>query len=194
MKFSPKTTLAQRLERLRAVTGKTWDALAADLGLKRAMVFHVLAGRRGFSDKTLQRLLECEVAAGVRSQASALIEQSLRGADFVAALLHEEEGGGQSGVTIQDIDAGFKEVTLEYRRGSPPRHYPTRLTVRAPRNAAVWRFIAGKGAGEDLSGFLAACLTDLKGKPDLLDRITPSCYVRILDTALDLTCGLNWRG
>jgi hypothetical protein len=187
-----KSNLALRLERLRTVTKKTWDLLAADLGIKRAMLFHVLAGRRGFSEKTLQRLIECEVAAGLRSEASALIEQGLRGTDLVAALLHGE-GAGQSEVTIADIDAGSKEVALEYRRGSPPPNYPTRLKVMAASNAAVWKVIVEKGISEDASRFLTACLTDLKGKPGLLERLTPSCYAQILDTALDLTFGLNWR-
>jgi hypothetical protein len=180
------------VERLRAATGKTWDALAADLGLKRAMVFHVVAGRRGFSERTMQRLLECEVAAGVRSEASAMIEQGVRGDNPMAALLGRG-GSAQSEVNIEDIDAGSKAVALEYRRGSPPPNYPTKLTVTSVRNSTVWGIIGGKGASEDPSRFLAACLADLKGKPDLLERLTPPCYARILDIALDLTFGLNWR-
>ena len=156
------------------------------------MLFHVLAGRRGFSEKILQRLLECEVAAGVRSEASALIEQGLRGTDLMAALLHGE-GEGQSEVNIEDIDAGSKEVALEYRRGTPPVGYPTRMKVTAAGNAAVWKVIGEKSASDDPSRLLASCVPDLAAKPDLLDRVTPSCYLRILDTALDLTFGLNWR-
>lgn len=192
MRVAKKSGLALRLERLRAATGKTWDALAASLGVKRAMLFHVVAGRRGFSEKTLQRLLECEVAAGVRSEASALMEQGLRGTDLMAALLHGE-GEGQSEVTIEDIDAGSTEVDLEYRRGTPPVGYPTRLKVNAAGNAAVWKVIGERGASEDPSRLLAACVPELADKPDLLDRLTPSCYARILNTALDLTFGLSWR-
>ncbi len=156
------------------------------------MLFHVLAGRRGFSEKTLQRLLHSEVAAGVRSEASALIEQGFRGTDLVAALLHGE-ATGESEVTVEDIDVGCKEVDLEYRRGSPPAGYPTRLKVTSRGNAAIWKIIGEKGANEDPSRLLAACVPDLAAKPDLLDRLTPSCYARILDTALDLTFGLSWR-
>lgn len=183
---------ALRLENLRNATGKTWDAVAADLGLKPAMIFHVLSGRRGFSEKTLQRLLECEVGAGVRSKASALIEQGLRGTDLVSVLL-QGEGVGRSEVTIKDIDAGAKEIRLDYRRGSPPSGYPTRLKVKAASNADVWRAIGEKGVSENPSKLLANCLEDLKDKPDLLDRLAPACYARILDTALDLTFGLHWR-
>jgi len=99
-----------RLDKLRSVTGRTWDSIAADLGIKRAMIHHVKAGRRGFSEKTRQRLLECEVAAGIRSEASALIEQELRGADLVSVLL-QGQGGGQSEVSTKDIDRGEKEFT-----------------------------------------------------------------------------------
>ena len=174
------------------MTGKTWEAVAADLGIKRAMIFHVISGRRGFSEKTRQRLLDCEVAAGIRSKASAMIEQGLRATDLVSVLL-QGEGVGQSEVTGKDIDAGAKEIRLDYRRGSPPGGYPTRLKVKAACNEDVWRVIGEKGVNENPSKLLANCLEDLKDKPDLLDRLTPSCYARILDTALDLTFGLNWR-
>jgi len=181
-----------RLGKLRAVTGKNWDSIAADLGIKRAMIHHVKSGRRGFSDKTLQRLLECEVAAGIRSKASAMIEQGLRGADLVSVLLHGE-GGSQSDVTVKDIDACEKEIRLEFRRGTPPSGYPTRLVVKAASNSDVWRTIGEKGVSENPAKLLAGCLANLKDYPDLLDRLTPACYARILDTALDLTFGLNWR-
>jgi len=187
-----KNSQSFRLEKLRAVTGKTWDAIAADLGLKPAMIFHVLSGRRCFSEKTRRRLLECEVAAGVRSKASAMIERGMRGDNLVSALL-QGEGHDQRGVTIKDIDAGAKEIRLEYRRGTPPSGYPTRLKVTAASNAEVWRVIGENGVSENPSKLLSNCLEDLKDKPDLLDRLTPACYARILDTALDLTFGLHWR-
>jgi len=160
-----------------------------DLGVKRAMLFHVIAGRRGFSEKTLHRLLECEVSAGLRSEASALMEQGLRRTDLVAALLHS----GQSEVTIEDIDAGSEVVSLEYRRGTAPAGYPLRLKVIAAGNAIVWKVIGEKSASEASSNLLVACVPDLTTKPDLLDRLTPSCYAHVLNTALDLTFGLGWR-
>lgn len=181
-----------RLEKLRVVTGKTWDSIAADLGIKRAMIHHVKSGRRSFSDKTLQRLLECEVAAGIRSQASALIEQELRAADLISVLLQGEvDRLGE--VAVEDIDAGVKEVHLEYRRGSAPAGYPEWLTVKAARNADVWRIIGEKGISENPAKLLAGCIENLKANPDLLERLTPTCYARILDCALDLTFGLHWR-
>jgi transcriptional regulator with XRE-family HTH domain len=187
-----KFPLALRLERLRSSSGKTWDALASDLGIKRAMIFHVLSGRRGFSDQTLQRLVDCEVAAGVRTEASVLIERGLQGEELIEALINSDEAG-HSKVTTKDIDAGSLEIVLEYRRGSPPPGFPKTTRVTAPRNATIWTIIGEKGTRHDPSLFLAASLPDLQDKPDVLERLTPSCYALLLDTALDLTFGLNWR-
>lgn len=187
-----KTPLAARLERVRAATGKTWDALATDLGIKRAMIFHVLAGRRNFSDETLERLVDYEVAAGVRTQASVLIERGISGQELIDALVHSDEKGFST-VTVKDIDHGSKRIPLEYRRGSPPPDYPEATTVSAARNATIWQIIGEKGTRQDAAGFLAQCLPDLRDKPDVLERLTPSCYTQILETALDLTFGINWR-
>jgi hypothetical protein len=181
-----------RLERLRVATSKTWDAVAADLGIERAMVFHVIAARRGFGDRTLRRFIQCEVAAGIRSEASGVVEQGFLGNDLMAALFGGE-GAGESEVTVEDIDAGSKEIALEYRRGSPPAGYTTRLILKAATNAGAWRSIGQQGADEDLPGFLAACVPPLGDKTDLMERLTPSSYARVLNTATDLTFGLNWR-
>ncbi len=192
MLFPERVSVKLRLERLRSATGKTWDAVAADLGIKRAMLFHVLSGRRSFSDKSLQRLRDQEVAAGLKSQAHALIEKKYEGADLVSALL-QTASGGSSGVTVACIDAGKKEVLLEYRRGTPPPGYPTKVTVKAPQNTDIWRMIGQKSVTEDASKFLVASVSGLEMQPDLLEIITPTCYILILETALDLTFGLNWR-
>lgn len=192
MKNSEKNPLSLRLQRLRAATGKTWDALAKDLGVQRAMIFHVAAGRRGFSEETLERLVAVEVAAGVRTAASALIERGLRGEELIEALIDRDEAS-HSKVTVEDIDTGSKEILLEYRRGSPPQGYPKSVRIIAPRNATVWMIIGEDNTRKDPSRFLAACLPDLQEKTDALERLTPSCYALILDTALDLTFGLNWR-
>lgn len=156
------------------------------------MVFHVIAGRRGFGDRTLGRLIQCEVTAGIRSRTSAAIEQGLQGIDLVAALFGTS-GACLSEVTIQDIDAGRKEVSLEYRRGSPPPNYPVRLVVTAAKNETVWKSIDRQSAHEDIPDLLTECLPALENKTDLMDCLTPSCYVRVLNTAMDLTFGLNWR-
>ncbi|HWD93692.1 MAG TPA: hypothetical protein VG938_15220 [Verrucomicrobiae bacterium] len=187
-----KTPIAIRLERLKAATGKTWDALAGDLGIKRAMIFHVMASRRGFSQKTLDRLIDLEMQAGVRTEASVLIERGLRGEELIEALINSDDAA-HSKVTVRDIDQGSKQIPLEYRRGSPPEGYPKSVTVTAPRNVTIWMIIGEKGTKQNPSNFLAACLPELQDRPDVLEKLTPSCYTLILDSALDLTFGLNWR-
>jgi|SRR6266850_5858549 len=187
---SKKTSLAIRLERLRAATSKTWDSMAADLGVKVAMMHHVRVGRRGFSEKVLDRLVDLEVAAGVRTEASVLIERGLSGDDLIQALI---DGPGQSSVTIKDIDEGSKMILLDYRRGSPPPNFPTTAKVVAAGNASIHHVLGEQATMRNPSGFLAACLPDLKDKLDVLERLTPSCYALILHTALDLTFGIGWR-
>jgi hypothetical protein len=187
-----RTPLAARLERLRAATGKTWDVLARDLGVKQAMIFHVLSGRRGFSEKSLERLIDSEVAAGVRTKASVLIERGLRAEELIETLIDSDDAG-HSKVTVRDVDKGSKKIPLEYRRGSPPPGYPKSATVTAAHNATIWMIIGEKGTREDPSNFLATCLPELQDRPDVLDKLTPSSYRLILETALDLTFGLNWR-
>ena len=188
--MNKKTPLALRLERLRAAAGQTWDALAVRLGVKPAMIFHVLAGRRGFSEKTLERLRECEVADGLRNEASVLIEQGLRGADLLEALLTADE---VSPVTIKDIDLGWKVMPLEYRRGSPAPGLPIRTKVTAPENAEVWQILGATNVQQSTPKFLNACLPELKDRPEVLKQVTPTCYGTLFNAAMDLTFGLIWR-
>jgi hypothetical protein len=187
---SAKTALALRLERLRAATGQTWDALASRLGIKPAMIFHALAGRRGFSEKTLTKLNDCEVTEGLRTQASVLIEQGLSGSDLVEAILNADE---PTPVTTEDIDLGWKVVPLEYRRGSPAPGFPIRVKVTAPDNAEVWQILGARNVQQSTPKFLDACLPELKDRPEVLKQVTPTCYGALFNAAMDLTFGLSWR-
>ena len=96
-------------------------------------------------------------------------------------------------MTIPDIDAGSKKIELEYRRGSTPSGFPTHVKVTAAKNSTIWQVLGENSTLKNPADFLAACLPDLKNRPDVLDRLTPPCYALILDTALDLTFGLKWR-
>lgn len=156
------------------------------------MIFHVLAGRRGFSQKTLERLVDLEVHAGVRTEASVLIERGLRGEELIEALINSDDAA-HSKVTVRDIDEGSMRIPLEYRRGVPPEGYPKSITITAARNATIWMILGEKGTRQNPSNFLEACLPELHDRADVLEKLTPSCYSLILDTALDLTFGLNWR-
>lgn len=154
------------------------------------MIFHALAGRRGFSEKTLAKLRDCEVAEGLRTEASVLIEQGLSGSDLVEAILNADE---PTPVTTKDIDLGWKVVPLEYRRGSPAPGFPIRVKVIAPDNAEVWQILGAKSVQQSTPKFLDACLPELKNRPEVLKQVTPTCYGALFNAAMDLTFGLSWR-
>lgn len=58
----------ERLDRLRVVSGRSWDQLAELLNVDRSMFFHVKAGRRNLSSKALFRLAEAERASGIQAE------------------------------------------------------------------------------------------------------------------------------
>src|ERR1051326_4622722 len=93
-----KSPSYSRLERLRLVTGKTWQQIADDLKVDRSMLFHVKSGARNLSDKALFRLREAELAAGINYSARQLIEMGLTPEQTVDALL-EHEPSEQAEVT-----------------------------------------------------------------------------------------------
>jgi transcriptional regulator with XRE-family HTH domain len=187
---STKSPVVVRIERLRELSGKTWDQIAGELAVNRSMLFHVLSGKRHFSPKVLKRLTDCEVAAGIKSRASVLIESGLKAQDLVAILLNDESASSQ--VTAQDIDAGATEVEVEFR-GTPPQDCKSPVLVKAPGNAAVWRIMGEGGAANDPYRFLAACLPEPYSNAAILDKLKPQSYQRLWETALDLTFGLGWR-
>jgi hypothetical protein len=187
---SKKSSVVVRLERLREVTGKTWDQIAEDLGVGSAMLFHVLSGIRQFSPRVLKRLTECEVEAGIKSRAMVLVEAGLNAQDVVAILLGDETANSM--VSSKDVDAGCMKVEIEFR-GTPPPNCTSPVIVKAPGNATVWRIMGAGGASEDPYRFLAACLPAPYGKPEVLDKLKPQSYQRLWETALDLTFGLGWR-
>src|SRR6266481_4936794 len=61
-----KFTLLTRLERLRLKTGATWAAVGEMIGLSRTMLHHLRRGENEPSQKTLARLEQAEIKAGLR--------------------------------------------------------------------------------------------------------------------------------
>jgi len=57
----------------------------------------------------------------------------------------------------------------------------------------VWRIMGEGGATDDPYRFLSACLPEAYGKAEVLDKLTPQTFRRLLETAVDLTLGLGWR-
>lgn len=185
-----KPSAVVRLERLRESSGKTWDQIARDLKVNRSMLFHVLGGKRRFSPKVLNRLTDIEVAAGIKSRASVLVETGRKAQDVVAMLLSGESASSQ--VTTRDVDAGAVEIEIEFR-GTRPPNCTSPILVKAPGNATVWRIMGEGGAAEDPYRFLAACLPEPYRKAEVLDKLKPQSFQRLWETALDLTFGLGWR-
>jgi len=56
-----------------------------------------------------------------------------------------------------------------------------------------WRVAGEGGATDDPYRFLVACLPEAYGKAEVLDKLTPQTFRRLLETAGDLTFGLGWR-
>ena len=57
----------ERLERLRVGQGLTWKQVAEKIGVGVTMLMMVKSGRRNLSNKTLYRLEQAEIAAGLHS-------------------------------------------------------------------------------------------------------------------------------
>jgi len=187
-----KTLNSSRLQQLRAATGSTWDGVAKELDVKRAMIFHVLAGRRGFSDKTLSLLRQAEVKAGLRSQASVLMEERFNSTEIVTLLLNDASHVHPV-VTNKDIQAGKKLVSVDYRTKSVPHGFPEKILVIGAKNADVWKLIGINSSVSDPYKLLSGCIPVLSEQPNLLDALTPRSYMEVMHAALDLTFGLNWR-
>ena len=68
-KRAEKSSIAERLQKLRLKKQFTWEQLADMVGLTASMLYQVKRGERGLSDKALYRLEQAEIVAGLRSPA-----------------------------------------------------------------------------------------------------------------------------
>jgi hypothetical protein len=157
------------------------------------MLFHVKAGARNLGDKALFRLREAEIAAGIDYHARELVEFGLSREQIVDALI-EHEPATSRGVTKDDIDRGFVEIPLQYKRGEVPMDHPGTIRVSSPPNERALHF-AGLVRSLHLrpGPLLALCLPEVQASREFLDRLTPSSYKALVEAALALTFGLNWR-
>ncbi|HMO51911.1 MAG TPA: helix-turn-helix transcriptional regulator [Kiritimatiellia bacterium] len=57
-----------RIDAYRNKTGKTLDVVADDLGISKSMLMMVKSGRRNLSGKSLFKLEEAEIAAGLKTR------------------------------------------------------------------------------------------------------------------------------
>jgi hypothetical protein len=188
-----KSPTYARLERLRLVTGKTWQQIADELKVDRSMLFHVKSGARNLGDKALFRLREAELAAGIKYSARQLIEFGLIPEQTVDALA-EHEPAERLEVTRDDIQMGFVEINLLYKLGEVPENHPTKLKITSPPNEKVMSFVDNVRSLLHQPGpLLALCLPEAQASKEFLNRLTPSCYKEVVDAAMTLTFGLKWR-
>lgn len=108
------------------------------------------------------------------------------------AIAAAEESSGVK-ITMKDIDRGYVEVPLNYRRGSAPAQFPTRIRISNPPTKAAAEALAAIKYDEDFSSLLSACLPPQYATPEFLDKLTPFSYNAILDAALAMAFGLNWK-
>ena len=187
-----KGSLFLRLERLREVTGKTWEKIAGELGVDRSLIYHVKAESRNLSPKVIYRLEKAEIEAGIAAPAKTLIKHGLKPSDIISNLL-DDNLFSVAKISRPEIDQGFTELSLEYRRGDTPDGFPTKIKVISPSNAAIWQLIGMTGALNDPKHLLQACLPADYSKDQFLDKLTPRCYRQLIDAAMTLSFGLNWK-
>ena len=105
----------------------------------------------------------------------------------------------QPEITPEDLDAGVKEVALDYRPGKRTEDMPAKIALRAitlrQKGRAAERIAAREKAGDEVTNWdynletLIGCLPMPWNKEEFLDRLTPECGVRLVNIALLLSYG-----
>jgi len=189
----PPSPIYARLKHFQMVTGKSWQEIADELEIDRSMISRVKTGTRNLSDKALFRLRQAELAAGIHYSARDLIEAGLSAQQTADALLMREPTD-EPEFTSNDIDRGFVELEVKYKRGDPPKGYPERVRVTAPPNERAL-VLAGqvRSLQRNPGLLLSLCLPEGQATKEFLDRLTPSSYRALVESAMALTFGLGWR-
>lgn len=180
-------TFFSRLEKLKLAKGWSWEELAEQIGISRTMIHFIKSGKHKVTAKTWHRLEEAEKAAGTNS-----VPGDANREDVVRAIAAVERQSKVK-ITIKDIDRGYVEVPVNYRRGTPPAQSPTRIRVSTPPTKAAAQALASIKLDEDFSALFSSCLPPQYAAPEFLDKLTPFSYNAILDAAFAMTFGLNWK-
>jgi hypothetical protein len=180
-------TFFSRVEKLKLAKAWSWEELSKHLGISRAMIHFIKTGKHKVTTKSWHRLEEAEKAAGTN-----LAPRDANREDVAKAIAAAEEHSKVK-ITIKDVDRGFVDVPLNYRRGTPPAQCPTRIRVSTPPTKAAARALAAIKLDEDFNVLLSACLPSQYVTPEFLDKLTPFSYNAILDAALAMAFGLDWK-
>ena len=173
-----------RIEHLQAHHRITWGQLADMIGLSRTMLHLIRKGSNPPSRKTLFRLEQAEIEAGLRK---AVLEKN-----SVLKLLKSKPTSGIE-ISPADHDAGEVLIDVEYRRGSPPDGCPARIPVKAPDASIAAQLLVGVMLDEDFEGFLIHCLPADYAKQEFLNKLKPVSFLKLIEAALGMSLGSRWR-
>jgi transcriptional regulator with XRE-family HTH domain len=180
-------TFFLRLEKLKLAKGWSWEEVAEQIGISRTMIHFIKSGKHKVTAKTWHRLEEAEKAAGTKS-----ITRDANRESVVSAIAAAEKQSNVK-ITMQDIDRGYVDVPVNYRRGTPPAQSPTRLRVSTPPTKTAAQTLAAIKLDEDYGSLFVACLPAEYTTPEFLNKLTPFSYNAILDAALAMAFGLDWK-
>lgn len=181
------STFFSRVEALKLAKGWSWEELSKHLGISRTMIHFIKSGKHKVTVKSWHRLEEAEKAAGTH-----LTPRDANRGNFAKAISAAEEQS-KAKITIKDIDRGYVEVPLNYRRGTPPAQCPTRIRVSTPPAKSAAQALAAIKIDENFNALLSNCVPPQYATPEFLDKLTPFSYNAILDAALAMTFGLDWK-
>lgn len=182
-------TFHARLEKLKLDRGWTGEQAAKALGLSRTMIHFIRSGKHGVTAKTWHRLEQAERSAQVTNE-NLPGSEPLQG---LASVLSTAAGQSRVQVSAADIDRGYIDIPLEYRRGEPPKGAPTKLRVKAPTSLEASRALAAIRLDQGVGILLAACLPEEFAMESFLNKLTPFCYEEITSAALAMTFGVHWQ-
>lgn len=95
-------------------------------------------------------------------------------------------------LTPEDIDAGYKEVALEYQRGPAREGWPTTVRLNAPSRRQAKQLAARLQRDQSDEPFwpiLEACLPRELANEEFIGRLTFECEGLLSATAIGLTFG-----
>ncbi len=177
-------TFLNRLDHLRGKTGATWAEIGKMIGLSRTMLHHLRKGEHEPSQRTLARLQQAEIDAGLR--------ESSVGRPGILRLI-ESNALTDLNIVPSDHDAGVVQVSVEFRRGSTPAGFEGTVPVKAPSAAIAANLLVDLLRDEDIENYLKQCLSPKDASEDFLNRLEPASFLRLLHAALEMSLGTNWR-
>jgi transcriptional regulator with XRE-family HTH domain len=172
----------KRIERLRFANRWSWEELAHALGLSRVMLFHLRKGTHHVSEKTLRRLTELDRKSGVGADARQWIQA-----------ISERAQEQRIRLTEGDVRKGVLEVEVEYLVEEKPAEFPAKIRLTRPAIRNAPGLIANLLLDEDFDNILYKTLPARLANERFLNAISPFCYRELVEVAMGLVFGLEWK-